>query len=114
MQEPMQLQDLFISTLAGAAIVVFGAFYALFYALGQLHRSRTFSLTAFLCYGFLTLAVYFLVTSLNLSGFWLVVCGVMVLGYFVAPRMIWHLCVATHDHTDNPAKTQSDFSTSIR
>ena len=41
MGEPLGLQDMFFGTMAGAAIVLMGASYALFFALGRLHGSRS-------------------------------------------------------------------------
>ena len=40
MGEPLGLQEMFFGTMAGAAIVLMGASYALFFALGRVHRSR--------------------------------------------------------------------------
>ena len=43
MGEPLGLQEMFFGTMAGAAIVLMGASYALFFALGRLHQSRSMS-----------------------------------------------------------------------
>lgn len=96
MGEPMGLQDLFFGTMSGAAVVMMGAFYALFFALGRLHDSRALALASLVSYLLLAAAVYVLIDALSLSGFWIVVASVMLLGYFLAPRAIWHLCVGTH------------------
>jgi len=103
MSDPISLQEIFFSTMAGAAIVLFGAFYALFFALGRLHARRSLQLTALLSYVVLAAAVYVLARALHLEGFWLLVTGVMLVGYFFAPRAIWNLCVGTH--ADAPADT---------
>ena len=94
--EPIELQDLFFSTMSGAAIVLMGASYALFFALGRLHNSRSMTAASFFSYLLLAAAVYVLVESLRLSGFWMLVAAVMLVGYFLAPRAIWKLCVGTH------------------
>jgi hypothetical protein len=94
-----------ISTIACAAIVLMGAFYALFFALGRLHSNRFMALIALGSYGLLAIAVYVLIRSLDLNGFWIVVTSVMLIGYFVAPRAIWKLCVGTH--ANETASTES-------
>ncbi len=106
MGEPIQLQNLFFSTLSGGAIVLMGAFYALFFALSQLHKSRYLIIAYIISYLLLAAAVYVLAISLHLEGFWLIVCAVMLVGYFVAPRIIWRLCIDTHE-VENP-KSLSD------
>lgn len=96
MGEPIELQDLFFSTMSGAAIVLMGASYALFFALGRLHQSKSMTIASHFSYALLAAAVYVLVDSLRLSGFWILVAVVMLVGYFLAPRAIWTLCVGTH------------------
>lgn len=104
MGEPMGLQDMFFGTMAGAAIVLMGAAYALFFALGRLHRSRSMIGAALVSYLLLAVATYVLVDALALSGVWILVTTVMLVGYFILPRAIWHLCVGTH--AGEPADTQ--------
>ena len=67
MGEPLGLQDIFFSTMAGAAIVLMGASYALFFALGRLHQSRAMSAASLASYILLAAATYVLVDSLALS-----------------------------------------------
>lgn len=107
MHEPLGLNDLFVGTLAGAAVVLMGAFYALFFALGKLQRSQAFALTAFASYGLLVVAVGALVMALQLSGFWMAVAATMLVGYFLAPRAIWRLCVGTHSDDDKALTRES-------
>jgi len=73
-----------------------GASYALFFALGRLHKSRAMIAAALVSYGLLAAATYVLVDALALSGVWILVTTVMLVGYFLLPRAIWHLCVGTH------------------
>jgi hypothetical protein len=96
MGDPMGLQDMFFGTMAGAAIVLMGASYALFFALGRLHQSRSMSAASLVSYVLLAAAAYVLVDALSLSGVWILVTTVMLVGYFLLPRAIWHLCVGTH------------------
>ena len=96
MGEPLGLQDMFFGTMAGAAIVLMGASYALFFALGRLHQSRSMSAASLVSYGLLAVAAYVLVDAFALSGVWILVTTVMLVGYFLLPRAIWQLCVGTH------------------
>lgn len=102
MIEPVAIQHIMIAAIAGALIVLFGAMYALFFALGRLQQNPKFSLIAYAGYAGLVVAVGVLMHTLNMNGFWQLVAAVMVIGYFIAPRIIWHLCVGTHkaeEHT---------------
>lgn len=105
MGEPLGLQDMFFGTMAGAAIVLMGASYALFFALGRLHESRSMSAASSASYLLLAVAAYVLVDALALDGVWILVTTVMLVGYFFLPRAIWHLCVGTH--AGEPADTHS-------
>ena len=93
MDQAMSLQGLFVGTMAGAAVVVLGAFYALFFALARLHASPSFALASLASYVLLALACFVLARALSLQGIWTVVLAVMLVGYFVLPRAIWRLCV---------------------
>jgi hypothetical protein len=105
MGEPLGLQEIFFSTMAGAAIVLMGASYALFFALGRLHESRAMSAASLISYLLLGVATYVLADALALNGVWILVTTVMLVGYFLLPRAIWHLCVGTH--AGQPADTHS-------
>ena len=94
--EPIGIQNLFLGTMSGALVVLMGAFYALFFALGRLHGSTALNWASLFSYVLLAGAVYVLVISLEFSGIWIGVATVMLIGYFLAPRAIWHLCVGTH------------------
>lgn len=96
MIEPVATQDLLAAAIAGALVVLFGAFYALFFALSRLHNKTSYSVAAYLSYAVLAAAVAVLMKTLNMTGIWQAVAAVMVVGYFAAPRMIWRLCVGTH------------------
>lgn len=96
MLEPMALKNLFLGTMAGAAVVLTGAFYALFFALGRLRRSRALAAASGAAFAGLAIAVYVMIEALALDGFWIVVAAVMLVGYFFLPRAIWKLCVGTH------------------
>ena len=106
MRDAISLQEIFFSTMSGAAIVLFGALYALFFALGRIHRRRSLMIAAGLAFLVLAVAVVVLAKALHLAGYWLIVTAVMLVGYFFAPRAIWNLCVGTHggQDADNQAR----------
>ena len=93
----MTLQDIFVSTMAGAAVVLTGAFYAMFYALAQLNNHRGALAASVASYLALVVAVAVLIDALHLQGFWLFVAATMLIGYFFAPRAIWRLSVDIHE-----------------
>jgi len=105
MGEPMGLQDMFFGTMAGAGIVLMGASYALFFALGRLHQSNSMLAASLASYVLLAAATYVLIDALALNGVWILVTTVMLVGYFLLPRAIWRLCVGTH--AAEPADTHS-------
>jgi len=88
---------MFVSTMAGAAVVLMGAFYALFYALGKLNQHRLSLLASSASYLGLAFATFMLIDALQLRGIWLLVTAVMLVGYLLAPMAIWRLCVDIHD-----------------
>ncbi len=92
----MAREDLLLGALSGAFIVVSGALYALLFALGRLRDSRVLMFGAYLSYGILVGFSLLLLHALTLEGFWIAVVVVMLAGYFLTPRAIWHLCVGTH------------------
>ena len=96
MPDAISLQNLFIGTMSGAAIVLLGAFYALFHALERLHHHAGAAAASWLSYAGLVWMTYLFANALALSGFWIVVTIVMLIGYFIAPRVIWRLCLGVH------------------
>ena len=96
----MELRDIFVSTMAGAAVVLMGAFYALFYALGKLNNNHLSLAASFASYLGLAAATYMLIDALDLRGIWLLVTTVMLVGYLIAPIAIWRLSVDVHEVSD--------------
>lgn len=96
MIDPVATQHIMLAAIAGALIILFGALYALLFALARLRQRPTLMIGAYAAYAVLIGAVAVLATTLNMTGFWQVVAAVMVIGYFVAPRLIWRLCAGTH------------------
>ncbi len=102
------IQTLLWATLLGGSVVMLGAGYALFHALGRLRDSRTLIMISIACYLGLALAVVALTLVLELSEWWLGLTCALLVGYFVAPRFIWRLSVAVHtDLADAPSEQSS-------
>jgi hypothetical protein len=98
--EPVALDHLLTAFVAGAAVILSGAAYALLFAWSRLrHRPRLMA-PAYVAYGCLTAAVLTLAKVFHMGGFWAAVVVVMLAGYLVAPRIIWRLTVAI----DGPAE----------
>jgi hypothetical protein len=96
MIDPVAVNHIMAAAIAGALIILFGALYALFFALSRLHGRPALMVWAYAAYALLIAAVVVLAVTLNMTGLWQIVAVVMVVGYFVAPRLIWHLCAGTH------------------
>ena len=103
----MKPDDLFFGALAGAMIVLAGGLYAFLFALSRLRENRRLDNWALFEFVVLAASTYLLVQALRLSGFWIFVTAVMLIGYFFAPRAIWHLSVGTHaaEPSDKRKKT---------
>ena len=63
----------------------------------RLFGSPSLMLVAYGCFALLVGAVYVLATSLHLDGIWNVLMVLLLIAYFLAPRMIWRLTEATHE-----------------
>ncbi len=101
MIESIELRGLFLGTLSGAMVVLAGAFYALFFALGAIQRRTAFWAAAALSFAVLSIAVVVLAGSLDFSGVWYLVAAVMLVAYLLAPLGIWKLCQGTHGETSS-------------
>ena len=105
----MTLDELFLGALAGAMIVIAGGLYALFFALGRLRNSTSLNYWSLFSYAILAISVYALIRALHLDGFWIFVAAVMLIGYFFAPRAIWHLSVGTHAEAEKNLPSDNDL-----
>jgi multidrug transporter EmrE-like cation transporter len=99
--EPVELQDLMVAVIAGAMVVVFGALYALAFAMGRLNKKRWLIGIAYSIFAGLGVSVFALAQALNLNGYWHVVTATMLIGYLLAPQAIWKLSVGTHTASDH-------------
>jgi hypothetical protein len=106
MFEPVELNNILIAGIAGALVVLFGALYALAFALGRLNRMPWLTGLAYLFFALLTVSVFVLANTLNLNGIWQAVTATLLAGYLMAPHGIWKLCTGTHSGADeSPAPT---------
>jgi hypothetical protein len=92
----MNAADLLLSVIAGALVVISGGLYALLLAFARLRASKHLARLSLAAYFILVVCAFSLAESLALSAAWYVVIAVMLFGYWLAPKAIWHLTVATH------------------
>ena len=81
---------------SAAAVVLCGAGYAVLLALGRARQRPVLSRAALGAYAGVVVATVSLAWALRLDGLWLVLVALLLVGYFVAPRAVWRLSVATH------------------
>ena len=84
------------SAIAGALIILAGAIYAGCFALYRIKKQPGFLIGAYLAYALLAFSVFILSNTLNLKGYWQFVTAILLAGYFLAPRIVWQLCIGTH------------------
>ncbi len=97
MIEPVALGNFFLFFF-DAALVILAAFcYAVLYALGRLQGKKPYLAAAAVSYGILAMATAALAVLGNLNGMWRILAGLLLVGYGLAPLLIWRLCVATHE-----------------
>lgn len=91
------LPHLLAAALAGAAIILAGGGYALCFALGRA-RGGVWLPLSHVAYLGLAVAVASLAWALDLRGYWRGVAALMVVGYYVGPRLIWRLSSEIEPH----------------
>lgn len=106
--EPVGVQQFMLATVAAGAVVVFGALYAVFFALSRLRAVPWFGALALAAYGLLASAVILLGVALQVHGVWALLIAALLAGYFVAPRVIWHLSAAVHSAIEEPGQGDRD------
>jgi len=106
MIELVKLDDFFLTFLSAAAVILFGALYALLFAYSKVRKMPHLMLLAYAAYAVLFISVITLAKVTNLFGgvFWIALVMTMLVGYLLAPHAIWHLCMGTHaaSHHDDP------------
>lgn len=98
MLEPVKLADFFITFFSAASVIIFGALYALLFAYSRIKNVPRLMPLAYAAYAVLFASVIVLADVANLFGslFWEFIVLLMLVGYLLAPRIIFQLCVATH------------------
>ena len=107
MTEPVLASNIMLATMAGAMMILFGAFYAFFFAWSRLKNNTSYATLAYLSYGIFAVFTVVLVQVLHLSGYWRILVALILLGYLLAPHGIWHLCVGTHPHEEEMAASST-------
>ena len=99
MIEPVKMADFFITFFSAASVIIFGALYALLFAYSRIKNVPRLMTLAYAAYAVLFASVIELAYVANLFGslFWVFIVILMLVGYLLAPRAIWNLCVGTHD-----------------
>jgi hypothetical protein len=103
MIEPVKMADFFATFFSAAAVILFGALYALLFAYSRIRNVPRLMPLAYAAYAVLFASVILLATVANLFGslFWMSVVMLMLAGYLAAPHAVWHLCVHTHAAAHN-------------
>lgn len=101
MYEPVDIERIAGAALLGSSILVTGLGYALFLALARLRGAsrlrRIFNGISLASFALLVASVIGFSLVMNFNGWWYVVSGLMVCGYFIAPRFIWRLTETMHE-----------------
>lgn len=106
--QPVALSDFFLSFFSAALIILLAAVYAGLYAWHKISGARVFLMGARLGYVALLICVGLFSYVNRFSDYWLVLSLLMALGYGWMPRLIWRLCLATHqDDTPQPPRRSS-------
>jgi len=114
MIEPVKMADFFAAFFSAAAVILFGALYALLFAYSRIRNIPRLMPLAYAAYAVLFASIIVLATVANLFGslFWMSVVMLMLAGYLAAPHAVWHLCVNTHAamHNDGSVGPQPSIS----
>jgi hypothetical protein len=94
--DPVQVELIATAAMAAGGIIFCGALYAIFYALGRLSNNMRLIQIGFLSYIGLLAATVLLARALQLHGVWLGLIPCLLLGYLLAPPLIWRLCAGVH------------------
>jgi len=93
-------ETMIVASLACAAIVLFGALYAIFLALGHMKQNLYYYYCSYAFYALLAVSAWLLVDALQLSRIWLLLVATLLVGYLIGPQFIWRLSVAVHKVDD--------------
>ena len=101
MTETLGAQQLLAAGAGGGLVVLFGAFYAFFFAISRVKPARYWSLASAASFVLLVVCSIILSNALKLDFLWQLAIGFILVCYFFSPYFIWQLSVATHEeHAD--------------
>ena len=98
MIEPVELKDFLLVFFASAAIILFGAAYAICHTLSVLRKSEWFKRMSYVFYFLLLLCILALSEAAHFKDLWLLLSLTAAAGYFWTPRALLKLTMATHHH----------------
>ena len=109
--EPAGLASFFTIFFTSAMVVLLGALYALLFAFSRIKGMPKLMPLAYIAYAGLLTSALFLAHATHMfnSLLWAAIVMFLLVGYWLAPHAIWHLCVGTHaaEHERQDAGTKS-------
>lgn len=90
----MTLQEIILTSISSASVIIFAAFYAAFFALHRIRRKKDLLYISYMSFGLLVFSTFMLSSLLTLKGIWLAIMTIMLTCYWFAPKFIWRL---SHD-----------------
>lgn len=94
---PVDPGDFLTTFFAAAGVILSGVGYALLYAGARLRRHPKRLYAAWAAFALLSACVLILMKTAHLTGIWLVLTPLLLLGYLAAPPFVLRLCHRTHD-----------------
>lgn len=96
MIQPVDLKDFLLVFFTSAAIVLFGAAYAICHTLSVLRKADRLKRIGYGFYVALLVCIMVLSNAAHFKDLWLILSLTAAAGYFWAPRLILKLTMATH------------------
>ncbi len=96
--DPGEIRNLLFAFFFAAMVIAWGVLYAVLITLARRTGRADLRVGAAFSYVMLGATIAALAWAANLTGPWLALVGLMLVGYFLMPRMILRLCEATHAH----------------
>jgi hypothetical protein len=94
--EPVRFAAIATAAFAAGGVVFGAALYAIFYAIGKRTRNGVMTAIALVGYTGMAICVGVLSVALDFRGAWLLLTACLLLGYLIAPPLLWRLTVAMH------------------
>lgn len=87
----MTLKEIIFTSISSSLMIIFAAFYAIFYGFYREKKKKNLLYLGYLFYTLLIISTYILASLLSLEGFWVTVMLIVLSGYWFAPKLIWRL-----------------------